>query len=129
MSLVRSKLGCFNDNIRDSWYDLLIFQVLVSEVTDEAKIYACNVNDGPALEKLMDCLREEFTANPPVIYQAIMVSLYSKLCQFYTETNCDDFIPLWNEMCRQNAHQDLRNLNIFRGRRGWVKSISVSAQY
>ncbi|XP_023328486.1 staphylococcal nuclease domain-containing protein 1 [Eurytemora carolleeae] len=41
-------------------------KVLVSEVTDEAKIYACNVNDGPALEKLMDCLREEFTANPPL---------------------------------------------------------------
>ena len=45
----------------------------MSEVTDEAKIYACNVNDGPALEKLMDGLREEFTANPPVIYQAFVV--------------------------------------------------------
>ena len=73
--------------------DLLIFQVLVSEVTDEAKIYACNVNDGPALEKLMDCLREEFTANPPVSYHAIMfffifkiVSILyrNKLWRFYT---------------------------------------------
>jgi hypothetical protein len=42
------------------------WQVLVSEVTDEGKVYACSVNDGPALEKLMDTLREEFTTNPPV---------------------------------------------------------------
>ena len=41
-------------------------QVLVSEVTDEGKVYACTVNDGPALEKLMDNLREEFTTTPPV---------------------------------------------------------------
>merc|ERR1711887_320022 len=41
-------------------------EVLVTEVTDEAKFYACNVSDGTALEKLMDNLREEFTTNPPL---------------------------------------------------------------
>eukprot|EP00092_Neocalanus_flemingeri_P012907 GFUD01013906.1.p1 GENE.GFUD01013906.1~~GFUD01013906.1.p1 ORF type:complete len:911 (-),score=260.11 GFUD01013906.1:493-3225(-) len=41
-------------------------EVLVSEVTNEGKIYACNVSDGPALEKLMDNLREEFITNPPL---------------------------------------------------------------
>jgi len=41
-------------------------KVLVSEVTDEGKVYGCSVSDGPALEKLMDNLREEFTANPPL---------------------------------------------------------------
>jgi len=29
-------------------------------------VYACNVKDGPALMKLMDNLREEFTSNPPL---------------------------------------------------------------
>ena len=41
-------------------------EVLVTEVTDEGKFYACNVSDGDALEKLMDDLREEFTSNPPL---------------------------------------------------------------
>merc|ERR1711862_512416 len=41
-------------------------EVLVTEVTDEGKFYACNVSDGSALEKLMDNLREEFTTNPPL---------------------------------------------------------------
>merc|ERR1719219_3178343 len=41
-------------------------EVLVTEVTDEAKFYACNLSDGDALEKLMDNLREEFTSNPPL---------------------------------------------------------------
>jgi len=41
-------------------------KVLVTEVTDEGKVYACNVKDGPALEKLMSNLREEFIANPPL---------------------------------------------------------------
>merc|ERR1711915_266988 len=41
-------------------------EVLVTEVTDEGKFYACNVSDGPALEKLMDSLREEFSTNPPL---------------------------------------------------------------
>merc|ERR1712241_140966 len=41
-------------------------EVLVTEVTDEGKFYACNVSDGPALEQLMDSLREEFTNNPPL---------------------------------------------------------------
>ena len=41
-------------------------EVLVTEVTDEAKFYGCTVSDGPALEKLMDSLREEFTMNPPL---------------------------------------------------------------
>jgi len=41
-------------------------KILVSEVTEEGKVYACNVKDGPALMKLMDNLREEFTSNPPL---------------------------------------------------------------
>merc|ERR1712012_356350 len=28
--------------------------------------YGCTVSDGPALEKLMESLREEFTSNPPL---------------------------------------------------------------
>ena len=41
-------------------------EVLVTEVTDEGKFYACNVSDGTALEKLMDDLREELTTNQPL---------------------------------------------------------------
>jgi staphylococcal nuclease domain-containing protein 1 len=40
--------------------------VVVTEVTDDGKIYAQSVADGPAVEKLMDNLREEFTTNPPL---------------------------------------------------------------
>jgi len=40
--------------------------VVVTEVTEDGKIYAQNVSDGPAVEKLMDSLREEFIANPPL---------------------------------------------------------------
>ena len=32
-------------------------EVLVTEVTEEGKFYACNVSDGPALETLMEGLR------------------------------------------------------------------------
>jgi len=41
-------------------------EVVVTEVSDEMKILAQTVSDGPALEKLMDALREEFTSNPPL---------------------------------------------------------------
>jgi len=41
-------------------------EVLVTEVTDEGKFYACNVSDGPSIEKLMDNLRAEFETNPPL---------------------------------------------------------------
>jgi len=41
-------------------------KVMISEVTDEGKVYGCHTKDGPALEKLMDNIREEFTANPPL---------------------------------------------------------------
>jgi len=41
-------------------------QILVSEVTEDGKVYGCSVKDGPALEKLMDNLREEFRTNPPL---------------------------------------------------------------
>ena len=40
--------------------------VVVTEVTNEAKIYAQHVDEGPKLEKLMEQIREEFTSNPPV---------------------------------------------------------------
>jgi len=41
-------------------------KVLVSEVADDGKVYGCPVTDGPALEKMMDNLREEFSSNPPL---------------------------------------------------------------
>ena len=43
-----------------------LVEVLVTEITEDAKFYGCTVSDGPALEKLMDSLREEFTTNPPL---------------------------------------------------------------
>ena len=49
---------------------------MVSEVTDEGKVYGCSVSDGPALEKLMDNLREEFTANPPVSFLRFLSYIY-----------------------------------------------------
>jgi len=53
-------------------------QILVSEVTEEGKIYGCSVKDGPALEKLMDNLREEFRNTPPL---------------------AGSFVPKRNELC------------------------------
>jgi len=41
-------------------------EVLVTEITDEGKVYACPVSEGPALEQLMDNLRSEFQASPPL---------------------------------------------------------------
>ena len=43
-----------------------LVEVLVTEITEDAKFYGCTVTEGPALEKLMDSLREEFTTNPPL---------------------------------------------------------------
>lgn len=40
--------------------------VVVTEVTSEAKIYAQHVDEGPKLDKLMEQLREEFSDNPPL---------------------------------------------------------------
>ena len=42
------------------------FEVYVSEITEEGKLYACNISDGPALETLMDRLRTELSTNPPI---------------------------------------------------------------
>jgi len=53
-------------------------QILVSEVTEEGRIYGCSVKDGPALEKLMDNLREEFRNTPPL---------------------AGSFVPKRNELC------------------------------
>ncbi len=58
----------------------------MSEVTDEGKVYACAAKDGPALEKLMDSLREEFSANPPVRLNFILLSKRHKVYS----------IPLYN---------------------------------
>jgi staphylococcal nuclease domain-containing protein 1 len=41
-------------------------KVVVTEVTDEAKVYAQHVEEGPKLEALMNDIRAEFTANPPL---------------------------------------------------------------
>merc|ERR1712025_224135 len=41
-------------------------EVLVTEVTDEGKFYACNVSDGTDLENLMEKLRDELNTNPPL---------------------------------------------------------------
>ena len=40
--------------------------VVVTEVTDDAHIYAQHVDEGPKLVGLMNQLREEFTQNPPL---------------------------------------------------------------
>merc|ERR1712156_347010 len=50
----------------DSERKVALTEVYVSEVTEEGKFYACNVSDGPALETLMDGLRTEFAASPPL---------------------------------------------------------------
>ena len=41
-------------------------KVVVTEVTQEAKIYAQHVDEGPKLEALMKQIREEFSSNPPL---------------------------------------------------------------
>jgi staphylococcal nuclease domain-containing protein 1 len=41
-------------------------KVVVTEVTDEGKVYACQVEEGPKLEALMEEIKTEFTANPPL---------------------------------------------------------------
>merc|ERR1712066_17774 len=41
-------------------------KVVVTEVTQEAKIYAQHVDEGPKLEALMKRIREEFASNPPL---------------------------------------------------------------
>jgi len=41
-------------------------KVVVTEVTDDLTFYAQNVDDGSALEKLMEELREEMETNPPL---------------------------------------------------------------
>ena len=41
-------------------------KVVVTEVTQEAKIYAQHVDEGPKLEALMKQIRDEFSNNPPL---------------------------------------------------------------
>jgi len=41
-------------------------RVVVTEVTQEAKVYAQHVDEGPKLEALMKQIREEFSENPPL---------------------------------------------------------------
>jgi len=50
----------------DSERKVTLTEVLVTEVTEEGKFYACNVSDGPALETLMEGLRTEFSTSPPL---------------------------------------------------------------
>ena len=40
--------------------------VVITEVTDEAHVYAQHVDEGPKLVGLMKQLREEFSQNPPL---------------------------------------------------------------
>ncbi|KAB7498565.1 Nuclease domain-containing protein 1 [Armadillidium nasatum] len=40
--------------------------MMISEVTREGRVYAQYCSDGPALESMMDNLRQEFEARPPV---------------------------------------------------------------
>lgn len=39
---------------------------MVTEVTPEGKIFAQHFDEGPKLEALMNEIRQEFTANPPL---------------------------------------------------------------
>ena len=41
-------------------------RVVVTEVTQEAKVYAQHIDEGPKLEALMKQIREEFSENPPL---------------------------------------------------------------
>lgn len=41
-------------------------KVIVTEITDEGKIYAQHVDEGPKLEQLMKDIRAEFSNNPPL---------------------------------------------------------------
>ena len=41
-------------------------KVVVTEVTQEAKVYAQHIDEGPKLEALMKQIREEFASNPPL---------------------------------------------------------------
>lgn len=40
--------------------------MMISEVTREGRVFAQYCSDGPALESMMDNLRQEFEARPPV---------------------------------------------------------------
>ena len=40
--------------------------IVITEVNNEAHIYAQSVDLGPKLEELMNQLREEFTRSPPL---------------------------------------------------------------
>ena len=59
-----------------------LVEVLVTEITEDAKFYGCTVSDGPALEKLMDSLREEFTTNPPLAGAYQVSSDWLSLCKY-----------------------------------------------
>lgn len=39
---------------------------MVTEVTSEGKIFAQHFEEGPKLESLMNEIRQEFSANPPL---------------------------------------------------------------
>jgi len=41
-------------------------KVVATEVTDDAKVYAQHIDEGPKLEALMKQIREEFSTNPPL---------------------------------------------------------------
>merc|ERR1712223_662424 len=41
-------------------------KVVATEVTDDAKVYAQHIDEGPKLEGLMKQIREEFSTNPPL---------------------------------------------------------------
>jgi staphylococcal nuclease domain-containing protein 1 len=41
-------------------------KVVVTEVTDDAKVYAQHIDEGPKLEALMKQIRDEFSTNPPL---------------------------------------------------------------
>ena len=39
---------------------------MISEITDDGRIYAQYCSDGPAVEKMMDNIVQEFTTSPPL---------------------------------------------------------------
>ena len=41
-------------------------KVVVTEVTQDAKVYAQHIDEGPKLEALMKQIREEFSTSPPL---------------------------------------------------------------
>ena len=46
--------------------NIVVLQVLITEITNDGKFFAQHVDEGPKLEQLMKQIREEFVGNQPL---------------------------------------------------------------